>query len=294
MTQKPLWPMADFLAAMSAEPRGALPETVTGISIDTRSLTPGDAFFAIRGEARDGHEFVEAALKAGASVAVVDPDHAPALAPFGPLAVVPDVLKGLEALGMARRAELSARVVAVTGSVGKTGTKEALRHVLSRQGETHAPIASYNNHWGVPLTLARTPRSVRFGVYEIGMNAPGEIAPLARMVAPHVAVITTVQPVHLAAFPSIEAIADEKAAIFSGLKTGGVAIVNADIPQAARLRAHAMASPAGRVVSFGECAEADARLVSSALGAESSSVEAVICGAPVSYRLASQIGRAHV
>ena len=287
MTTPPLWPMADFLAAMSARGLGAPPADVTGISIDTRSLQPGDAFFAIRGEARDGHEFVEAAMKAGAGIAVVDDAHAKALKPFGPLAVVDNVLPAMERLGMARRAELDARVVAVTGSVGKTGTKEALRLVLARQGETHAPIASYNNHWGVPLTLSRTPRTIRFGVYEIGMSNPGEIAPLARMVAPDVAVITTVQPVHLAAFPSLDAIADEKAAVFSGLRTGGVAIINADIPQAGRLRAHAMASPAGRVIGFGANEGAEARLLSCTLGAEGSTVEAVICGQRLSYRLGS-------
>jgi UDP-N-acetylmuramoyl-tripeptide--D-alanyl-D-alanine ligase len=160
MMSAPLWNGEALVAAMEARVVGALPPAVTGISIDTRTLEPGDAFFAITGEARDGHEFVTGALAKGAALAVIDEAHAAQFTDAGVCAVVPDVLKAMERAGMARRAELNARVVAVTGSVGKTGTKEALRLVLSRQGATHAPIASYNNHWGVPLTLCRTPSSV--------------------------------------------------------------------------------------------------------------------------------------
>ena len=171
-----------------------------------------------------------------------------------------DTLRALEALGIAARDRSpQVRRGAVTGSVGKTGTKEALRLVLARQGKTHAPVASYNNHWGVPLTLSRTPADVDYAVYEIGMSNPGEIAPLARMAAPDVAIITTVQPVHLASFTSVDAIADEKAAIFEGLEPGGIAIINADIAQTPRLKAHAMASQAGRIVTFGESADAEPR-----------------------------------
>jgi len=272
---------------MGARGQGAIPETITGVSIDTRTLEAGDAFFAIRGEARDGHDFVGAALDKGAGLAVIDRAHAEAFADRGPCAVVDDVLKAMERAGMARRAALQAGVVAVTGSVGKTGTKEALRLTLSRQGKTHAPVASYNNHWGVPLTLCRTPRDVRYGVYEIGMSNPGEILPLARMVQPDVAIVTTVQPVHLAAFESIEGIAHEKAAIFSGLKPGGTAIVNADIAQAGLLRELAQASPAGRIISFGEHPEADVRLLSCSLRPDVSTVDAMVLGQPVTYRLGS-------
>jgi UDP-N-acetylmuramoyl-tripeptide--D-alanyl-D-alanine ligase len=280
-----LWSGEDLLAAMGARAEGAVPATVGGISIDTRTLEAGDAFFAIQGEARDGHAFVAGALEKSAALAVIDEAHAGSFA--GPCAVVPDVLKAMERAGMARRAELSAKVVAVTGSVGKTGTKEALRLVLSRQGKTHAPVASYNNHWGVPLTLCRTPRDVAYAVYEIGMSNPGEIAPLARMASPDVALITTVQPVHLAAFESLDGIAREKAAIFSGLKPGGTAIINADLPQSALLRQLAEASAARRIVSFGESAEADVRLLSHALQEESSTVEASVFGQPVAYKLGS-------
>ncbi|MGL4728219.1 MAG: Mur ligase family protein, partial [Bosea sp. (in: a-proteobacteria)] len=284
MSNTPLWTLDAFLAGSGAQLDGNAPAAITGISIDTRTLEPGDAFFAIQGEARDGHDFVAAAQAAGAGICVVDEAHASALAGHGPLAIVPDVLRAMEQLGQARRAELKARVVAVTGSVGKTGTKEALRLVLERQGKTHAPVASYNNHWGVPLTLCRTPADVDYAVYEIGMSNPGEIAPLARMARPHVAIITTVQPVHLASFDSVDAIADEKAAIFEGLEPGGIAVINADVPQTSRLRAHAMAGKAGRVVSFGESAGADTQLISAKLLADMSTVEARILGHDVLYK----------
>ncbi|WP_100958813.1 UDP-N-acetylmuramoylalanyl-D-glutamyl-2,6-diaminopimelate--D-alanyl-D-alanine ligase [Bosea sp. FBZP-16] len=287
MTTEPLWTGARLIEAMGARSQGPVPADVTGASIDTRTLEPGDAFFAITGEARNGHDFVAAALDNGAALAVVDEAHAGTFPADAPLAIVPDVLRGMEKAGMARRAELSARVVAVTGSVGKTGTKEALRLVLSRQGKTHAPVASYNNHWGVPLTLTRTPRDVRYGVYEIGMNAPGEILPLAKMVQPDVAVITTIQPVHLAAFESLEGIAREKAAIFEGLKPGGTAIINADIPQTGLLRDLALAAGAGRVISFGESEAADVRLLGCALKPDVSTANASIMGRAVTYKLGS-------
>jgi len=287
MMSAPLWSGERLVAAMGARLDGAMPTAVTGASIDTRTLEPGDVFFAITGEARNGHDFVSGALEKGAALAVVDEAHASQFAGLGSLAVVPDVLRAMEQAGSARRAELTAKVVAVTGSVGKTGTKEALRLVLSRQGQTHAPVASYNNHWGVPLTLCRTPASVRYGVYEIGMNSPGEILPLAKLVRPHVAIITTIQPVHLAAFASLEGIAEEKASVFWELEPGGTAIINADIPQTDLLRKLAEAGPAGRVISFGESADADIRLVSCALKADVSTVDAIVMGQPVTYRIGS-------
>lgn len=286
MTTEPLWTGARLIEAMGARSQGPVPAAVTGASIDTRTLEPGDAFFAITG-VRDGHDFVTAALDKGAALAVVDEAHAGAFPTDAPLAIVPDVLRGMERAGMARRVELSARVVAVTGSVGKTGTKEALRLVLSRQGKTHAPVASYNNHWGVPLTLTRTPRDVRYGVYEIGMNAPGEILPLAKMVQPDVAVITTIQPVHLAAFESLDGIAREKAGVFGGLKAGGTAIINADIAQTGLLRELALAAGAGRVISFGESEAADVRLLGCALKPDVSTAQANVMGRPVTYKLGS-------
>lgn len=201
---------------------------VTGVSIDTRTLQTGDLFVALKA-ARDGHDFVANALAAGAGAALVSrvPDGVDDTAP---LLIVPDVQAALEDLGRAARARTKAKVIAVTGSVGKTSTKEMLRQMLGACGKTHASVASYNNHWGVPLTLARMPADTEFAVIEIGMNHPGEIAPLAKMAAPDAAMVTTVAEVHLEAFDDITGIAQEKASIIDGLVPNGVAIMNADTP----------------------------------------------------------------
>ncbi len=217
---EPLWTLDAMAAAMTAERAGALPSGVPGLSIDTRSIKAGEAFFAIQGENRDGHDFVEAALKAGAGLAVVAKAKRGAMPKDTPLLLVDDVLAALNDLAKASRARSKAKIVAVTGSVGKTGTKEALRLVLVRQGETHASAASYNNHWGVPLSLALMPQSAKFGVFEIGMNHAGEITPLTQLVRPHVAIVTTIAPVHLEFFGTLDAIADAKAEIFSGCRAG--------------------------------------------------------------------------
>src|SRR5205085_1529260 len=183
------------------------------------------------------------------------------------------------------RARAAAKIVAVTGSVGKTGSKEALRLVLGRHGETHASAASYNNHWGVPLSLALMPQSAKFGVFEIGMNHAGEITPLTRLVRPHVAMITTIAPVHLEFFGALDAIADAKAEIFLGVEPGGAAVINADTPQFGRLKAAARAAGLERIVSFGEREDADARLIKFSLQAETSTVQARILGHDVTYKL---------
>jgi UDP-N-acetylmuramoyl-tripeptide--D-alanyl-D-alanine ligase len=281
---RPLWTRDEIAAAT----RGWITDgfgPVTGVSIDTRTLTPGDLFFAIRGDARDGHEFVKDALGKGAAAAVVAEERAPEFADDGTLIVVPDVLAAMWDLARLSRARTNARIVAVTGSVGKTGTKEALRLVLSRQGATHASVASYNNHWGVPLTLARMPCESAFGVFEIGMNHTGEIEPLTRLVRPHVAVITTVEPVHIEHFRSIWSIADAKGEIFTGIEPGGTAVINRDNSYYERVRAHAAASPAGRIVTFGEHEQADVRAERIILRSDISVVEARVLGTPVVYRL---------
>ena len=281
-----LWTSLGLVAPLNARVSGGVPESdATGVSIDTRTLEPGDLFVAISGANNDGHDYVAAAFAKGAVAAVVDEAHAAALANIGPLYVVRDVLPALERLGVAARARTKARVVAVTGSVGKTSTKEALRVALTQGGAVHASVASYNNHWGVPLTLSRMPKATRFGIFEIGMNHADEITPLTAMVRPHVAIITTVAAVHIENFPNVEAIADAKAEIFDGLEPGGVAILQRDNPHFERLRARAKASPAGLVASFGEDESADARLVSARLAADHSIVEARICGRRVHYRL---------
>jgi UDP-N-acetylmuramoyl-tripeptide--D-alanyl-D-alanine ligase len=283
-TTKPLWTADAVLGATGGRIAGAF-ERATGASIDTRTLQPGDLFFAIRGDARDGHDFVRAALDKGAGAAVIAEERAAEFEGAGPLVIVPDVLEAMRRTGIAARARTGARIVAVTGSVGKTGTKEALRLVLSRLGETHASVASYNNHWGVPLTLTRMPEDSAFGVFEIGMNHAGEILPLTAMVRPHVAIVTTIEPVHIEFFPSIWGIADAKGEIFSGLEPGGTAVILRDSPYFERLKAHAGASPAGRVVTFGEHADADVRAERIVLRPDGSLVEARVFGQPVAYRI---------
>src|SRR3954454_18202212 len=273
-----LWTLDAMAAAMNAERASALPQGVSGLSIDTRTINRGEAFFAIQGENRDGHEFVEAALKAGAGLAVIARDKAAAMPKDAPLLVVNDVLGALNDLARASRARSRAKIVAVTGSVGKTSTKEALRLVLGKQDETHASAASYNNHWGVPLSLALMPQSAKFGVFEIGMNHAGEITPLTGLVRPHVAIVTTIAPVHLEFFGTLEAIADAKAEIFSGVEPGGSAVINADIGQFARLKTAARAAGIAQIASFGENEASDARVLKVSLQAETSTVQANILG----------------
>ena len=282
---EPLWTLEDMAPAMKAERAGALPRDVPGLSIDTRTIEPGEAFFAIQGENRDGHDFVEAALKAGAGLAVVARDRQARLPNDAPLLIVTDVLAALNDLARAARARSQARIVAVTGSVGKTGTKEALRLVLGKQGATHASAASYNNHWGVPLSLALMPQDARFGVFEIGMNHAGEITPLTRLVRPHVAIVTTIAPVHLEFFGTLDAIADAKAEIFLGIAPGGAAVINADIVQFERLKGAAQEAGVQYIVSFGAREDAAARLVKFSLQAETSAVQARVLGHDVTYKL---------
>jgi UDP-N-acetylmuramoyl-tripeptide--D-alanyl-D-alanine ligase len=280
-----LWTVDAMAAAMGAERQGALPQSISGLSIDSRTVGPGDAFFAIVGDHRDGHEFVSGALAAGAALAVVAADRRAKFPTDAPLLVVPNVLAGLRDLAAAARARSTAKVIGVTGSVGKTGTKEALRLALSKDGETHASMASYNNHWGVPLSLARCPATARYAVFEMGMNHEGEIEPLSRLVRPHVAIITTIAPVHLEFLGSLAKIADAKAEIFFGVEPDGAAVINRDIAQFAHLRRRAREAGVARIVSFGEHAEADARLIKCALHARCSTVEARILGHEFSYKI---------
>ena len=250
MTEPVLWTREALVDATGGALSGEVTASLNGISIDSRTLSPGDIFFAIKGDQFDGHTFVDAAFDAGAGVAVVKPDSTTGTT--GPLLVVDDPLRALEDLARAARARCTGKIIAVTGSVGKTGTKDALRLALSRDAQVHASVASYNNHWGVPLSLARCPATADFGIFEIGMNHAGEITPLSQMVRPDVAIITTIQPVHLGYFGSIEEIADAKAEIFAGLEPGGTAILNRDNAFFDHLKDAANAAGAGTIVGFGE------------------------------------------
>ncbi len=242
-----LWTSADAVIATGGN--STCDWAANGVSIDTRTLQPGDLFVALT-DIRDGHDFVAAALAKGAAAALVS--HIPeGLTPDAPLLIVADVLRALEDLGRFARRRAHARVIGVTGSVGKTSTKEMLRAMLSGQGKTHAAEASYNNHWGVPLTLARLPQDADFAVIEIGMNHPGEIAPLARMADLDVAMITTVAAAHLFSFPNVAAIAVEKAAIFDGLRASGTAIVPLGL-DVTDILLTAAKTRAARLLTFGE------------------------------------------
>jgi UDP-N-acetylmuramoyl-tripeptide--D-alanyl-D-alanine ligase len=285
MTAPPLWGVDRMSDAMRAERSGALPTGVTGVSIDSRTIARGEAFFAIAGERHDAHDFVAAALDKGAGLAVVAAEKRAAFPADAPLLVVSDVLEALRDLARAARARSPAKIAAITGSVGKTSTKEALRLALRADGETHASAASFNNHWGVPLSLARMPETARYGVFEIGMNHPGEITPLTRLVRPHVAIVTAIAPVHLEFFDSVSEIADAKAEIFLGVEPGGVAVINRDNPYFARLKRRATRAGVARVIAFGEHARAQARLIKCVLQADGSAVEAEILGKRVAYRI---------
>jgi UDP-N-acetylmuramoyl-tripeptide--D-alanyl-D-alanine ligase len=285
MNSTALWNGFNLITALGARISGSMADGVAGISIDTRSLAQGDLFLAIKGETSDGHDYVRQAFEKGAAACVIDEQHADKLKSSGPLFVVRDVFASMESLGRAGRARSKAGITAVTGSVGKTSTKEMLKVALSQFDETHAAAASFNNHIGVPLTLARMPVSARFGVFEVGMNHAGEIDALVRMVKPHVAIITTIAPVHLENLGSIEAIADAKAEIFGGLEPHGVAIVHRDIDQYERLRAAAKSSNAGQILCFGAQEHSDARLISVEPDGEGSLVEAWVLGTQLRYKI---------
>jgi len=275
-----LWTSADAVAATGG--RATRDWQATGVSIDTRTLRPGDLFVALK-DVRDGHDFVAQALEKGAAAALVSriPEGVTGDAP---LLIVDDVLTALGALGAAARARTQARVVGVTGSVGKTSTKEMLRAVLSGQGKTHAAEASYNNQWGVPLTLARMPADTEFAVIEIGMNHPGEIAPLARLARPHVAMITTVAAAHLAAFDDLAGIAREKADILDGLEPGGVAVLPGDLEVSPILTGKARDLGA-KTTLFGAEKGCDFRLLSADLKGDATVVHAQAAGAPILFKI---------
>lgn len=285
MSGSDLWTVAAMAEAMKARKQGALPSAISGISIDTRTLAPGEAFFAIKGDNRDGHDFVRAALERKAGLAVVAEKRRKEFPRDAPLLAVPNVLTGLRQLARAARKRSGAIVIGVTGSVGKTGTKEALRLCLSPQGVTSASVGSFNNHWGVPLSLARMQRDAAYGVFELGMNHPGEIRELVALVRPQVAIVTNIEPAHIGNFTSITEIADAKAEIFEGMDANGTAVLNRDNALFHHLCTRAEDAGVTRILSFGRHKEADARLLDCSLHATSSAVTASVRGKEIDYCL---------
>ncbi len=269
-----LWSSAEAETATLGKASGIF--GVGGLSIDTRTLKEGDLFVALQGDNRDGHDFVRAAFeaKAGAALVTHRPDGV-----TGPLLTVAHTQRGLEDLARAARARSNARIVAVTGSAGKTTTKEILALACNALGRTHASAASYNNHWGVPLSLASLPREAEYGVFEVGMNHFGELRNLVSFVRPHVALVTTIAPAHLEFFGNCESIADAKSEIFEGLEPGGAALIPADSDYADRLTARARQAHVSRIVSFGK--KGDARLISFVSEGEGMRVKADILGTAV-------------
>lgn len=278
---EPLWLAEDAAEATKGRLIGADSWIATGVSIDTRTLEPGDLFVALKDQ-RDGHEFIAQAFAKGAAAALVsDAEKGSGL---GPMLVVGDVLDGLTALGVAARDRSAARRIGVTGSVGKTSTKEALAVCLGASGATHASKASYNNHWGVPLTLARMPASSQYGVFEMGMNHRGEILPLTKLVRPNVAIVTWIAPAHVEALGSLEAIADEKGDVYAGLVNDGVALVPNEAPSANRVR-FAADTHAATIIRFGRDADCEARLLKFDMHDDHSIAEADILGRQIRYRI---------
>ncbi len=282
---EPLWTSVEAVQATDGEVLG--PDWhVIGVSIDSRTVQPGDLFVALK-DVRDGHDFVADALAKGAAAAMVShvPDNVTAGAP---LLRVADVLAGLTALGQAGRDRSRARVAAITGSVGKTSAKEMLRAVLLGQGKVHAAEASYNIHWGVPLTLARMPHDTDFAVIEIGMNHPGEIAPLAKLARPHVAMVTNVAAAHLEAFDSVQAIGIEKATIFEGLEPDGLAVFNGDLPAPiVQILARTARAAHAQPLRFGTGLGCDYRLIRVDITAQATVVSADLLSGPQLFKLAA-------
>jgi len=249
----PLWTAFDIAAAVDGEVHGDF--AANGVAFDSREIGPGDLFVALKGETTDGHRFLDRAFAAGAAGALCSE------ACQGPHVRVADTMAALEALGRAARARMNGQIIGITGSVGKTGTKEALFACLDRSlpGAVHRSVKSYNNHTGVPLSLARMPAAARIGIFEMGMNHSGELAALTRLVRPHVAIVTAIAPAHSAFFADESEIADAKGEIFQGLEPGGAAIIPYDSPHRDRLIAAAQPF-AGRVLTFGSDRKADVHI----------------------------------
>ncbi len=277
-----LWTSDEAIAATNGH--CAVPWQASGVSIDSRTIQTGDLFVALQGPHHDGHDYVDSALQRNAAAAMV---HAQSktLSASAPLLMVDDTMTALQSLGAASRDRSAAKIIAVTGSVGKTGVKEALKFVLSEQGETHASVGSFNNHWGVPLSLARMAKEAAYGVFEIGMNHPGEIEPLSGLVRPHVAVITTVEAVHSEFFKTTEAIAHAKAEIFAGVMPGGTAVLNHDNPYFDLLTDAARNCGINNFIAFGQNDRARVRLLDAVLEHDKSVVMAEVDGHALTYHI---------
>ncbi len=286
MSEQGLWTVDELISATGGRLEGDVSCVLDGVEIDSRAVGEGDIFIAIKGDNQDGHIYVTKAFEAGAGVAIVSQTNNEMRA-AGALLVVENTLTAMEQMGVASRARSSAKIIGVTGSVGKTTTKDALGVALAACGKTHVSVASFNNHWGVPLTLARMPRDSEFAVFEIGMNHAGEISQLVAMVRPHVAIVTAVTESHLGHFSSVKDIAHAKAEIFEGVEAGGVAIINQDSEFFELLKDKAEQAGINQIIGFGKTAAADVRVVKMALHNTCSCVSANVLGEDVTFKLGS-------
>ncbi|MEN3976307.1 UDP-N-acetylmuramoyl-tripeptide--D-alanyl-D-alanine ligase [Emcibacter sp. SYSU 3D8] len=278
---EPLWTAGQIAAATGGAASGAF--DVYGVAIDSREVNQGDLFVALKGDNQDGHDYLAAATGRGASGALVERGGA---IPAGTAVVtVGDTLSGLTALGAASRDRLAGTVIGVTGSVGKTGTKTAIAAALARSGATYASERSFNNHIGVPLTLARTPAATRYAVLEMGMNHAGELSALTAIARPHVAVVTTIAEVHMEFFASLEAVADAKAEIFEGVQPGGAVVLNRENSQFERLAARATELGVSRIISFGAREDCDVRLIKARLHEDCSTATADVMGTLLTFKI---------
>jgi len=286
MSETGLWTVQELIDATGGHLHGEVFQPFDGVEIDSRAAGKGDIFIAIKGDNQDGHKFVASALAAGAGIAIVSkPDDEMRAA--GALLVVDDTLKAMEQIGIASRARSKAQIIAVTGSVGKTTTKDALGVGLGAVGKTHIAVASFNNHWGVPLTLARMPRDTQYAVFEIGMNHAGEISELVKMVRPHIAIITAIAESHLGYFASIKDIALAKAEIFEGLEKGGSAVINQDSEFFNLLKKQAQGLGVENIFGFGKNQSSDVRLKKMVMHSSCSCVSANVLGDDVTFKLGS-------
>lgn len=278
------WSAKDILSAVDGSSLHTQDWTAHGISIDSRTVSKDDIFIAIKGPACDGHDYVHAAFEAGACAAIVDrqPQQVP---PDVTLIFVEDTFKALQDLGLAGRNRSKGKIIGVTGSVGKTSTKDQLRLMLGSIDDTYANVGSFNNHWGVPLSLGRLPQETKFGVFELGMNHAGEMEALSKDVRPDVVLINNIEAVHLEFFKSTEAIADAKAEIFSGMTPKGIAVLNRDTPHYDRLLAAAKAAGIKKTYSFGGHSKSDAQLISAKIKGQTTEVVASILGKEKSFTI---------
>ncbi|NRA86019.1 MAG: UDP-N-acetylmuramoylalanyl-D-glutamyl-2,6-diaminopimelate--D-alanyl-D-alanine ligase [Rhizobiales bacterium] len=287
MTSNILWQAEELINGLDGKLVAGELSAANGISIDSRDIKHGDAFFAIKGDSFDGHDYTDKAANNGAAVIVISDEKYITKKAGVATILVDDVLASLGRLGVAARKRTNAKIIAVTGSVGKTSTKEFLRACLMHCGKTHASIKSFNNHWGVPISLARMPKDTEFGIFEIGMSHLDEITPLVKMVMPNLAIITTIAPAHLGHFKDLEEIALAKSEIFDGLAKDGIAILNHDNEFFDYLKQKATAKGVRNIQSFGKANQADMQLVSAELLPNGSNVVARFGGAELEYFIGS-------